>query len=101
LAELVGLLETNGEGSSVKPDLFVLGLLPLTGGVSWLFCAKWIKDSHLRFYQKYEPRIWNVEIEPSRVLRVIRNIPLWLIRVTGAALILIGISVLDTAVNSH
>jgi hypothetical protein len=72
----------------VKPDLFVLGLLPLTGGIIYLFCTKWIKETNLRLYEKYAPRVWAIEREP-----------LWVIRIVGAVLILVGLSILDTAVS--
>jgi hypothetical protein len=85
----------------MKPDLLVLGLLPLSGGILWLFCTKWIKETYLRFYQKYEPRVWGVDLETLRVVRIAQSIPLWAMRILGAILILIGISILNTAVNSH
>jgi hypothetical protein len=31
----------------MRPDLFVLGLLPLTGGIVYVFCTKWIKETNL------------------------------------------------------
>jgi hypothetical protein len=85
----------------MKPDLFVLGLLPLSGGILWFFCTRWIKETYLRLYQKYEPRVWGIDLEPSRVIRIAQSIPLWAIRVMGAILILVGISILDTAVNAR
>jgi hypothetical protein len=72
----------------VKPDLFVLGLLPLTCGILYLFCTKWIKETNLRVLEKYAPRVWVIEREP-----------LWVIRIVGAILILVGLSILDTAVK--
>jgi hypothetical protein len=74
----------------MRPDLFVLGLLPLTGGIVYVFCTKWIKETNLRVLERYAPRVWTIEREP-----------LWVIRVVGVILMLIGISILDTAVKSH
>ena len=85
----------------MKPDLFVLGLLPLSIGIVCLFFTKWIKDVNLRFWQKYEPQVWGLEVNPARNVQIIKSISLWLIRTVGAALILIGVSIVDTAVSSH
>jgi len=63
--------------------------------------ALWTKNTNLRFYQKYEPRVWELEVNPERTVQIIKSMPLWLIRTAGAALILMGVSIIDKAVRSR
>lgn len=71
----------------MRLDLFVLGLIPLTAGVVYLFCTRWIKETNLRLYERFAPKVWAIEREP-----------IWVIRIVGAILVLIGLSIMDKAV---
>ena len=75
----------------MDPALFVLGLIPLIGGILYLFCTKWTRNVNLKVYDVYAPNAW----------WVIERGPSWLMRLIGAILIVIGISVLNESFGHH
>ena len=75
----------------MNPALFVLGLIPLVGGVLYLFCTKWIRDVNLKVYDAYAPDAW----------WVLERGPLRLMRLVGAILIVIGISLINKSLGHH
>jgi hypothetical protein len=71
--------------------MFVLGLVPLVGGILYLFCTKWIRAVNLKVLDAYAPNVWFV----------LERGPLWLMRLVGAILMLIGISILNDSFGHH
>jgi hypothetical protein len=74
-----------------EPAMFVLGLIPLVGGTLYVFCTRWIREINLRVYDRYAPDIW----------WILERGPLWLMRLVGAILIIIGISVIINSFGHH
>jgi hypothetical protein len=72
---------------SWDPAMFVLGVIPLVGGILYLFCTQWIREVNLKVYDRYVPDNW----------WVLERGPLWLMRLVGAILILIGISIVNNS----
>ena len=75
----------------MDPAMFVLGLVPLVGGILYLFCTKWIRAVNLKVLDAYAPNVWFV----------LERGPLWLMRLVGAILMLIGISILNDSFGHH
>ena len=75
----------------MDPAMFVLGLIPLVGGILYLFCTKWIRDINLKALDAYAPKVWFV----------FERGPLWLMRLLGAILIIIGISLINKSFGHH
>jgi hypothetical protein len=71
--------------------MFVLGLIPLVGGILYLFCTKCIRDVNLKALDAYAPKVWFV----------FERGPLWLMRLLGAVLIIIGISLINKSFGHH
>jgi hypothetical protein len=75
----------------MDPAMFVLGLVPLLCGILYLFCTKWIRDTNLKVLDVYAPNVWFV----------LERGPIWLMRVVGAILMIIGISIIDSSFSHH
>ena len=73
--------------------MFVLGMVPLVGGVLYLFCTKWIREVNLiiGFTTAMCPTIGGFQSVG----------PLWLMRLIGAILIIIGISIVNDSFGAH
>jgi hypothetical protein len=71
--------------------MFVLGVIPLICGILYLFCTRWIREVNLKVYDRYAHDNW----------WVFERGPLWLMRLVGAILILIGISVVNSSFRHH
>ncbi len=61
------------------PDLFILGLLPMSGGAIYLLRPTWIRAINTQVRDRYNPGRWIPEDAPN-----------WLLRILGVALLFIA-----------